>query len=159
MARFNSNLTAAELRTLEARFDTLTNGLNCAYTEITTDTQTGMQYLQQHLHGLATQAGQFSATVHQQLAKAMAGDEKILALEAAGKSHCNKLEVLAQIVQAEAVLRSKKDTKIEQWAQQKNQKVSGLLGDSTLTKEQVSQLRQELQWERAQNQREKDRQI
>ena len=145
MARFNSKLTAEELRTLEARFDTLTNELNRAYTEITTDTRSGMQYLQQHLHGLATQAGQFSASVHQQIARAKAGEEKIMALEAAGKSHCDNLETLAQIVQAEAVLRSKKATKIEQWAQQKNQEVSGLLGDSTLSKEQVTQLRQELQ--------------
>ena len=33
-----------------------------------------------------------------------------------------------------------------------------MLGDSTPTKKQVTQLRQELQWERAKNQREKDRQ-
>ena len=95
IARFNSKLTAEELSTLEARFDTLTNELNRAYTEITTDTRTGMQYLQQHLHGLATQAGQFSATVHQQLTRAMVGKEKIMALEAAGKSHCDNLEILA----------------------------------------------------------------
>ena len=81
-----------------------------------------------------------------------------MALEAAGKSHCDNLEILAQIVQADALLRSKKDSKIEQWAQQKNQEVSGLLGNSTLTKEQVTQLRQELQWEKAKNEREKDRQ-
>ena len=56
------------------------------------------------------------------------------------------------------MLRSKKDTRIEQCAQQNDQEVSGLLGDSTLTKEQVIQLRHELQWERAKNQREKDRQ-
>ena len=33
-----------------------------------------------------------------------------------------------------------------------------MLGDSTLTKEQVTQIRQELQWEKAKNQSEKDRQ-
>ena len=81
-----------------------------------------------------------------------------MALKAARKSHCDNLEILAQIVQAEAVLTSKKDTRIEQWAQRKDQEVAGLLGDSTLTKDQVTQLRQELQWERAKNQREKDRQ-
>ena len=48
--------------------DILINKLNCVYTEITMDTRIGMQYLQQHLHGLATKAGQFSATVHQQIA-------------------------------------------------------------------------------------------
>ena len=158
MARYQSNLPATHLRDLETRFEILTNELNRAYTEITTDTRSGMHYLQHHLHGLATQAGQFFATVHQQIARTKAGEEKIMALEAVGKSHYDNLEILAQIVQAEAVLKSKKDTKIEQWAQQKNQKVSGLLGDSTLTKEQVSQLRQELQWEKAKNQREKDRQ-
>ena len=68
MARFQSNLTAKDLRMLEARLDTLTNELNHAYTEITTDTRTGMQYLQQHLHGLATQAGQFPANLQQQIA-------------------------------------------------------------------------------------------
>ena len=65
MARFNSNLTAEELRALEARFDTLTDEHNRDYGEITTDTRIGIHYLQQHLHGLATQARQFSATVNQ----------------------------------------------------------------------------------------------
>ena len=36
-----------------------------------------------------------------------------MALEAVGKIHCNNLEILAQIVKVEAVLRSKKDMKIK----------------------------------------------
>ena len=95
MARLQSYLTAEELRILDARFDALTNELNRAYTEITTDTRIAMQYLQQHLHGLATQSGQFSATVHQKIARAMVGEEKIIALDAAGKSHCDNLEIVA----------------------------------------------------------------
>ena len=43
MARFQSNLTAEELRTQDVRFDTLTDELNYFYTEMTMDTRTGMQ--------------------------------------------------------------------------------------------------------------------
>ena len=74
MAQFQSNLMAEELRMLEARFDTLTNELNRAYTEISMDTRIGMHYLQQQMHGLATQARQFSANVHQQIARAKVGE-------------------------------------------------------------------------------------
>ena len=97
---------------MKGRFDTLTNELNYTNKEITTDTQTAMRYLQQHLHGLPTHAGQFSATVNQQVARAMVEKEKIMALEAARKSHCDNLQILVQIIQAEAGLRSKKDTKL-----------------------------------------------
>ena len=61
-----------------------------------------MNYLHQNLHGLATQASQFSGLVHQQLARTAEGEEKIVALQVANKSNNDNLEILAQIVQAEA---------------------------------------------------------
>ena len=118
-----------------------------------------MQYLQQHLHGLATQASQFTSMVHQHIHRTAEGEEKITALQVANESNNDNLEILDPIVQGKAALRNDKDSTIEHWAKQKNKAVSELLGDSTLTKEQVSQLRNELQWERAENQREREQQI
>ena len=65
LARNSTKINSEELARLEARFDFLTNELNCAYVEITTDMKSGIQYLRQDLHGLATQASQFSSMVYQ----------------------------------------------------------------------------------------------
>ena len=115
-----------------------------------------MNYLHQNLHGLATQASQFSGLVHQQLAHTAEGEEKIVALQVANKSNNDNLEILAQIVQAEAARRNELDTKLDTWARKKNQEVSALRGDTTLTKEEITQLRNELQWERTNRRKEKE---
>ena len=144
LARKSSKINSKELSQLEQRFDSLISKLNRAYTEITTDTRSGMQYLQQHLHGLATQASQFSLMVHQHIHRTAKGEEKITALEVANKSNNDNLEILARIVQGDEAFRNNKDSKFVHRVKQKNKEVSELLGDSTLTKEQVSQLRSEL---------------
>ena len=149
LARKSSKINSEDLAQLEQWFDSLTSELNRAYREITMDRKSEMQYLQQHLHGLATQASQFSSMVHQHIHRTAEGEEKIVALQVANKSNNDNLKILAQIVQGEAALQNNKDSKIEHWAKQKNKEVSELLGDTTLTKKQVSQLRNELQWERA----------
>ena len=117
-----------------------------------------MNYLHQNLHGLATQASQFSGLVHQQLARTAEGEEKIVALQVANKSNNDNLEILAQIVQAEAARRNELDTKLDFWARKKNQEVSALRGDTTLTKVEITQLRNELQWEQTNRRKEKEAQ-
>ena len=114
------------------------------------DTAEGMNYLHQNLHGLATQASQFSGLVHQQLTRTAEGAGKIVVLQVANKSNNDNLnlEILAQIVQAEAVQMNELNTKLDSWARKKNQEVSALRGDTMLTKEEIIQLRNELQWER-----------
>ena len=82
--------------------------------------------------------------VHQHIHRTDEGEEKITALQVANESNNNNLEILAQIVQGEAALRNDSNSKIEHWAKQKNKEVSEFLGDTTLTKEQVSQLRNKL---------------
>ena len=115
-----------------------------------------MNYLHQNLHGLATQASQFSGPVHQQLARTAEGEEKIVALQVVNKSNNDILEILAQIVQAEAARRNELDTKLDSWARKKNQEVSALRDDNMLTKEEITQLRNELQWERTIRRKEKE---
>ena len=109
----------------------------------------GMTYLHQNLHGLATQASQFSGLIHQQLARTAKGNEKIVALQVANKSNNDNLEILAQIVQAEAKKRNEHDSHLENWARKKNQEVSGLESDTTLTKGQVARLQKQLREEQA----------
>ena len=59
------------------------------------------------------------------------------------------MEILAQIVQAKAKKRNEHDIHLESWAWKKNQEVSGLKSDITLTKGQVIQLQKQLRNERA----------
>ena len=73
----------------------------------------GRTYLHKNLHGLATQASQFSGHVHQQLAQTAEGEEKIVALQVANKSNNDNLEILAQIVQAEAKKRNEQDSHLK----------------------------------------------
>ena len=158
LARQSTKMNEEDLQALKDRFETLTHELNVAYRKITEDTARGMNYLHQNLHGLATQASQFSGLVHQQLARTAEGEEKIIALQVANKSNNDNLEILAQIVQAEAARRNELDTKLDSWARKKNQEVSVLRGDTTLTKEEITQLRNELQWERTNRRKEKEAQ-
>ena len=76
----------------------------------------------------------------------------------ANKSNNDNLEILAQIVQPDAAQRNELDTKLDTWARKKNQELSVLRGDTTLTKEEITQLRNELQWERNNRGREKEAQ-
>ena len=158
LARQSTKMNEEDLEALEDRFETLTQELNVAYRKITGDTAEGMNYLHQNLHGLATQASQFSGLVHQRLARTAEGEEKIVALQVANKSNNDNLEILAQIVQAEATWRNELDTKLDSWAREKNQEVSALRDDTTLTKEEITQLRNELQWERTNRRKEKEAQ-
>ena len=82
--------------------------------------------------------------MHQKLAHTAEAEEKIIALQVANKSNNDNLEILAQIIQAEAAQRNDLDTKLDTWARKKNQEVSALRGDTTLTKEEITQLRNEL---------------
>ena len=65
------------------------------------------------------------------------------------KSNNDNLEILAQIVQAEAKKRNKHDFHLESWAQKKNQEVAGLKSITTLTKGQVARLQEQLRDEQA----------
>ena len=158
LARQSTQMNEEDLQALEDRVETLTDELNVAYRTITEDTAGGMNYLHQNLHGLATQASQFSGLVHQQLARTAEGEEKIVTLQVANKCNNDNLEILAQIVQAEAARRNKLDTKLDTWARKKNQEVSASRGDTTLTKEEITQHRNELQWERTNRRKEKEAQ-
>ena len=140
LARQSTKMNEEDLQALEDRFETLIHELNVAYRKITQDMAGGMNYLHQNLHGLATQASQFAGLVHQQLASTAKGEEKIVALQVANKSNNDNLEILAQIVEAEAARRNELDTKLVTWARKKNQEVSALRGDTTLTKEEITQL-------------------
>ena len=102
LARQSTKMNEEDLPALEDRFEMLTHELNVAYRKITEDTAGGMNYLHENLHGRATQASQFSGLVHQQIARTAEGEEKIVVLQVANKSNNDNLEILAQIVQAEA---------------------------------------------------------
>ena len=158
LAKQSTKMNEEDLQALEDRFETLTHELNVAFRKITEDMAGGMNYLHQNLHGLATQASQFSGLVHQQLARTAEGEEKIVALQVANKSNNDNLEILAQIVQAEAARRNELHTKLDTWARKKNQEVSASRGDTMLTKEEITQLRNELQWERTNRRKEKEAQ-
>ena len=158
LARQSTKMNEEDLEALEDRFESLTQELNVAYRKITGDTAEGMNYLHQNRHGLATQGSQFSGLMHQQLARTAEGEEKIVALQVANKSNNDNLEILDQIVQAEVARRNELDTKLDSWARKKNQEVSALRGDTTLTKEEITQLRNELQWERTNRRKEKEAQ-
>ena len=106
LARQSTKMNEEDLEAIEDRFESFTQELNVAYRKITGDTAEGMNYLHQNLHELATQASQFSGLVHQQLAYTAKGEEKIIALQVANKSNNNNLEILAQILQAEAARRN-----------------------------------------------------
>ena len=149
LARASTKMNNDDLEDLEEQFETLTEQLNIAYQKVTEDMTGGMTYLHQNLHGLATQASQFSGLVHQQLARTAEGEEKIIALQVANKSNNDNLEILAQIVQAEARKRNEHDSHLETCAQMKNQEVSGLKSDITLTKGQVARLQEQLREEQA----------
>ena len=86
------------------------------------------------------------------------GEEKIVALQVANMSNNDNLEILAQILQAEAARRNELDTKLDTWARKKNQEVSALRGDTTLTKEEITQLRNKRQQERTNRRKEKEAQ-
>ena len=95
LVRQSTKMNEEDLEALEDRFEWLTQELNVAYRKITGDTAEGMNYLHQNLHGLATQASQFSGLVHQQLAHTAEGEEKIITLHVANKSNNDNLEILA----------------------------------------------------------------
>ena len=80
LARASTKMNTDNLEALEERFENLTEQLNTVYRKVTEDMTGGMTYLHQNLHGLATQASQFSGLVHQQLARTSEGEEKIVAL-------------------------------------------------------------------------------
>ena len=98
LARQDMRITQTELHDLEERFDSLIGELNKAYRRITDDTEGGMKFLYEHLHGISIQASQFSGLVHQQITRTAEGDAKIVALQVANQSNNDNLEILAQIV-------------------------------------------------------------
>ena len=112
-----------------------------------------MRFLYKHLYGISIQASQFSSLVHQQITKTAEGDSKIAALEVAKQSKNNNLEILAQILLAEKSNRIQRDGALDNWVRGRNQDISELKGDTTLTKEQVRKVQMELDWERARNNR------
>ena len=65
LARASTKMNTDNLEALEERFENLTEQLNSTYRKVTEDMAGGMTYLHQNLHGLATQASQFSGLVHQ----------------------------------------------------------------------------------------------
>ena len=81
LARQDSRITRNNLHDLEERFDSLVAELNNAYTRIKQDTERGMKFLYEHLHGISIQASHFSDLVHQQITWVAEGDEKIVALQ------------------------------------------------------------------------------
>ena len=83
LARQDARISREELYNLEVRFDSLVAELNNAYRRITQDTEGGMQFLYEHLHGISIQASQFSGMVYQHITKTAEGDAKIIALQAA----------------------------------------------------------------------------
>ena len=98
LALQSTKMNDEDLKALEDRFESHTQELNVAYRKITGDMAGGMNYLHQNLHGLATQASQFSGLVQQQLARTAEAEEKIVVLQVANKSNNDNLEVLALIV-------------------------------------------------------------
>ena len=137
LARQDSRITRNDLHDLEERFDSLVAELNKAYNRITQDTEGGMKFLYEHLHGISIQASQFSGLVHQQITKTAEGDAKIVALQVANQSNNDNLEILAQIVQAEKNHRLERDGALDNWVRGQNQDISELKGNTTLPKEQV----------------------
>ena len=146
-------MTLSELHDLKERFDSLVGELNIAYRRITDDTEGGMRFLYEHLHGISIQASQFSGLVHQQITKTAEGDAKIVALQVTNQSNNDNLEILAQIVQAEKNHRLQRDGALDHWVRGRNQDISQLKGDTTLTNEQVRKVQMELDWERVRNNR------
>ena len=67
----------------------------------------------------------------------------------ANKSNNDNLEILAQIVQAEAKKRNEHDSQHESWARKNNQAVSGLKSNTTQTKGQVACLQEQLREKQA----------
>ena len=151
LARQDTRITQSELHNLEERFDSLVGELNKAYTGITDDTEGGMKFLYEDLHGISIQASQFSGLVHQQITKTAEGNVKIVALQVANQSNNDNLEILAQIVQPEKNHRPQRDRALDHRVRGKNQDISELKGDTILTKEQVHKVQMELNWERARN--------
>ena len=144
LARASTKMNTDDLEALEERLGNLTEQLNIAYRKVMEDMTGGMTYFHQNLHRLAMQASQFSRLVHQQLARTAEGEEKIVALQVANKSNNDNLEILAQIVQAEDKKKNEHDSHLESCARKKNQEVSGLKSDTTLTKGQVVRLQEQL---------------
>ena len=64
-ARQDQKITALELRELEASFNSHVSELNNAYRRISNDTEGGMKFLYEHIHGINIQASQFSSLVRQ----------------------------------------------------------------------------------------------
>ena len=153
LARQDSRITRNDLHDLEERFYSLVAELDKAYNRITQDTEGGMKFRYEHLHGISIQASQFSGLVHQQITKTAEDNAKIVALQVANQSNNDNLEILAQIVQAEKNNRLEKDGALDNWVRGRNQDISELKGDTTLTTEQVRKVQLELDWERARNNR------
>ena len=153
LARQNPRISRSDLHNLEERFDTLVGELNKAYNRITSDTKGGMRFHYKHLHGISIQASQFSGLVHQQITKTAEGDAKITAFQVANQSNNNNLEILAQIVLVEKSNRMQRDGALVNWVRGRNQDITKLKGDTTLTKEPVRKVQMELDWERANNDR------
>ena len=56
LATQDVRISKEELYNLEVRFDSLVPELNNAYRRITQDTEGGMRFLYEHLHGISIQA-------------------------------------------------------------------------------------------------------
>ena len=153
LARQDSKITSSELHDLEERFDSLVGEPNRADNRITSDTEGGMKFLYEHHHGISIQASQFSGLVHQQITRTAEGDAKIVALQVANQSNNDNLEIQAQIVQAEKNHSQQRDGAIDNWVRGRNQDISELTGDTTLTKNEVGKIQIELQWQKARNNR------
>ena len=96
-----------------------------------------MKFPFKHLHGISIRASQFSGLVHRQITKTTEGDVKIVVLQVANQNNNDNLEILAQIVQAEMNHRIERDGALDNWVRGRNQDITELRGDTTLTKEQV----------------------
>ena len=107
LVRQDSRITRNDLHDLEERFDFLVTELNKVYNRITQDTEGGMKFLYEHIHGISIQAIQISGLVHQQITKTAEGDEKIVTLQVSNQSNNDNLEILDEIVQAEKTTDSK----------------------------------------------------
>ena len=102
LARASTEINTDDLKALEERFESLTVQLHITYQKVMEDMNRGMTYLHENLHVLVIQASQFLGLVQQQLARTAEGEEQIVPLQVANKSNNDNLEILSQIVQAEA---------------------------------------------------------
>ena len=151
LARQDTKITRNELHDLEERFDSLVGKLNKTYNRIPGDSEGGMKFLYEHLHGISIQASQFSGFVHLQITKTAEGDAKSVALQVAKQSNNHNLEILALIVQAEKNHRLQRKGAIDNWVRERKHDISELKGDITLTKNKDRKIQMKLDWEKALN--------